>query len=183
MEVGDLVNYEDQRWFVLSYDRTAKVVVLLNRLDEQIELPKDFDATNPTLLQVIVNPSKKWQLLTAKVKSASGPFVRMVIPGLPGRGEIVLEPWYDWIPSDPLREGGSFFVNPERKLRSGVLLLATHRDNSVVRVVVPQTIGTVAKRKAVKAAAAPPPKPNTRYTRILHNFYDGSIRGDKDDNE
>lgn len=172
MEVGDLVNYEGQRWFVLSYDRTAKVVALLNQLNEWVELPHDFDVTNPIFVQVVVNPSKKWQLLTAKIKSSSGPFVRMVIPGLPGREEIVLTPWVDWIPSDPLREGGSFFVNPERKLRPGVLLLASHRDGSVVRVVVPQTIGTVAKRKAAKLAANPAPKPHTRYTRIMKGFED-----------
>jgi hypothetical protein len=172
VEVGDLVNYEGQRWFVLSYDRVAKVVVLLNQLGEQVELPSDFEVTNSIFLQVVVNPSKKWQLLTAKVKSNAGPFVRLVIPGLPGRSEIVLGPWIDWIPSDPLRDGGSFFVNPERKLRPGVLLLATHRDGSVVRVMVPQTIGTVAKRKAAKVAANPPPKPYTRYSRILKSFED-----------
>ena len=172
VEVGDLVNYEGQRWFVLSYDRVAKLVALLNQSGERVELPQDFDVTDPISLQVAVNPSKHWQMLTAKVKSASGPFIRMIIPGLPGRAEIVLDPWIDWIPSDPLREGGSFFVNPERKLRPGVLLLATHRDGSVVRVVVPQTIGTVAKRKAAKVAAAPPPKPYTRYTRIMKGFED-----------
>jgi hypothetical protein len=172
VEIGDLVNYEGQRWFVLSYDRVAKTVSLFNQLEQRVELPHDFELTNPIFLQVVVNPSKKWQLLTAKVRPNSGPFVRMVIPGLPGRAEIVLEPWFDWIPSDPLREGGSFFVNPEKKLRPGVLLLATHRDGSVVRLVIPQTIGTVARRKAAKLAASPPPKPYTRYSRILKGFED-----------
>lgn len=172
MDVGDLVNYESQRWFVLSLDRVAKVVALTNQLGERVELPQDFDTSNPVFLQVVVNPSKKWQLLTAKVKSNAGPFVRLVIPGLPGRAEIVLDPWIDWIPSDPLRDGGSFFVNPERKLRPGVLLLATHRNGDVVRVVIPQTIGTVAKRKAARAVADPPPKPYTRYSRIIKGFGD-----------
>lgn len=170
MDVGDLVNYKNQRWFVLSYDRVARVVALFNQLGERVELPREFDTFNPEELQVIVNPSKKWQLLTAPIKSAAGPFVKMVIPGLPGRGEIVLEPWVDWIPSDPLREGGSFFVNPERKIRPGVLILATHRNGSIIRVTVQQTIGTVAKRKAAKAAAAPKPEPYTRYSRILKGF-------------
>ena len=134
MEVGDLVDYEGQRWFVLSYDRVAKVVALFSQLSERIELPRDFDITNPNFLQVVVNPSQKWQLLTAPIKSSAGPFVKLVVPGLPGRPEIFLAPWIDWIPSDPLRDGGSFFVNPERKLRPGVLLLATHRNGSVVRV-------------------------------------------------
>ena len=170
MEVGDLVDYEGQRWFVLSYDRVAKVVALFNQLGERIELPRDFEVTDPTSLQVVVNPSKKWQLLTAPVKPAAGPFVRLAIPGLPGRSEIFLVPWVDWIPSDPLRDGGSFFVNPERKLRPGVLLIATHRNGSVVRVVIPQTIGTVAKRKAMRAAASPKPEPYTRYSRIMKGF-------------
>lgn len=172
MEIGDLVSYDGRRWFVLSLDRVAKVVALINQLGERVELPQDFDTSNPTSLQVVVNPSKKWQLLTAKVKSNAGPFVKLVIPGLPGRAEIVLDPWVDWIPSDPLRDGGSFFVNPEKKLRPGVLLLATHRNGSVVRVVIPQTIGTVAKRKAAKVAANPPPKPYTRYSRIMKGFAD-----------
>lgn len=172
VEVGDLVDYEGQRWFVLSYDRVAKVVSLLNQQGGSVELPHDFDVTNPIFLQVVVNPSKKWQLLTAPVKSNAGPFVKLVIPGLPGREEIFLIPWTDWIPSDPLRDGGSFFVNPKRKLRPGVLLLATHRNGAFVRVVVPQTIGTVAKRKAAKAAAVPKPEPYTRYSRILKGFED-----------
>jgi hypothetical protein len=172
VEIGDLVNYDSQRWFVLNLDRVSRRVSLLNQNGVRVELPKEFDITDPETLQVAVNPSKSWQLLTAKVKSASGPFVRMVVPGLPGRGEIVLEPWVDWIPSDPLREGGSFFVNPECKLQPGVILLATHKNGSVVRIQVPQTIGTVAKRKAAKVAANPPPRPYTRYTRIMKGFED-----------
>lgn len=172
MEIGDLVSYNGQRWFVLSFDRVAKVVALINQLGERIELPQEFDTSNPISLQVVVNPSKKWQLLTAKVKSNAGPFVKLVIPGLPGRAEIVLDPWVDWIPSDPLRDGGSFFVSPEKKLRPGVLLLATHRNGDVIRVVIPKTIGTVAKRKAAKVAANPPSKPYTRYSRIMKSFED-----------
>jgi hypothetical protein len=170
VEVGDLVDYEGQRWFVLSYDRVAKVVALFSQLSERIELPRDFDITNPNFLQVVVNPSQKWQLLTAPIKSSAGPFVKLVVPGLPSRPEIFLAPWIDWIPSDPLRDGGSFFVNPERKLRPGVLLLATHRNGSVVRVVIPQTIGTVSKRKAMRAAAVPKKEPYTRYSRIMKGF-------------
>lgn len=172
MEVGDLVTYQGQRWFVSTYDRLARVFSLFNIGGERIELPRELESTNPGDLQVVVNPSKKWQLLTAPVKSACGPFMRLVIPGLPGRAEIVLEPWVDWIPSDPLREGGSFFVNPERKLRPGVLLLATHRNGTVVRVVVPQTIGTVGKRKKVRESLAPAKVVNNRYTRILKGFDD-----------
>ena len=164
MEIGDLVTYQDQRWFASSYDRVARVMVLFNLGGDRIELPFEFDLTHQQELSVIVNPSKKWQLLTAKVRSGAGPFVKLVVPELPRRPEIVLEPWVDWMPSDPMREGGSFLVNPERKIRPGVLLLATHKDGSCVRITVPQSIGTVAKRKAVAA----PKKPEyNRFTRVL----------------
>jgi len=173
VEVGDLVTYQGQRWFVSNYDRTAKVFALFNIAGERIELPREIETTSPDQLQVVVKPSAKWQLLTAPVKSSSGPFVRMVIPGLPGRAEIVLEPWVDWIPSDPLREGGSFFINPERKIRPGVLLLATHRNGAVVRVMVPQTVGTIQRRKKAREAHLPVKEVSNRYTKIMKGFENG----------
>ncbi len=170
MEVGDLISYEAlggvrQRWFVTGYNRHSRLVTLVGRDDSKIELPVDaekMDVTNP---EVICNPPKVWQLLTAPVKSGAGPFVKMVIPPILRRPEIILEPWVDWIQSDVFREGGSFFVRPELKLRPGVLILATHEKGQLVRITIPQTIGTVARRQA---AAVPKPKEElTRFSRIL----------------
>jgi hypothetical protein len=169
MKIGDLVLYAPEttpcRWIVTKYERMAQVVTLTDAEGNTVELPEEADkgSDNP---KVLCNPSKVWQMLTAPVKSGAGPFVKMVIPPILRRPEIVLEPMVDWIQSDIFREGGSFFVRPELKLRPGVLILATHKNGSLVRITVPSTIGTLAKRKA--AVAPPPPKEEfTRFSRLL----------------
>ena len=91
----------------------------------------------------------------------------MVVPAILRRPEIILEPWVDWIQSDIFREGGSFFVNPSLKLRPGVLILATHQKGHSVRITVPQTIGTVARRQAAVNSAAQPKAEFNRFSRIL----------------
>lgn len=174
MEIGDLVLYQDQRWMVVSFEREARLMTIVNLSGEKRELPREYDRTHKSQLQVIVNPSKDWPMLTAKVKSPkAGVFIQVVDPAPMGKPLRVLEPWVDWVPSDVGRCGGSFFVNPELKLLPGTLLLATHKNGSVVRVMVPKTMGTVSQRKAqaqVKASVKAPKKtePN-RFSRLLED--------------
>jgi hypothetical protein len=174
VEVGDLVSYEPsgafrQRWVVTSYERIAKVVTLIGQDGAKIEIPVEANVTDPTNPQVICHPPKVWQLLTAPVRSAAGPFVKMVIPAILRRPEIVLEQWVDWIQSDIFREGGSFFVNPDLRLRQGVLILATHKNGHSVRITVPSTLGTSASRKAAKTATIKPKEEFNRFNRILRD--------------
>jgi len=172
MELGDLVQYQDKRWLVTSYDRVARLMTLYSLDGSKIELPREFDRTHTAELGVVANPPKQWPMLTAPFKSGAGPFVRLVVPGPPGRdSERVLEPWVDWVPSDFAREGGSFFVRPEVRLLPGMLLLATHRSGSLIRIVVPKTFGTVAHRVAVSKARAPAARPSeqNRFTRLFND--------------
>lgn len=174
MNVGDLISYEApggvrQRWCVTSFDRHSRLVTLIGQNGIKIELPEEADKLDATNPEVVCNPPKVWQLLTAPVKSGAGPFVKMVVPAILRRPEITLEPWFDWVQSDIFREGGSFFVRPELKLRPGVLILATHQKGQSVRITVPQTIGTVASRQAVVSAATKPPKEYNRFSRILRD--------------
>lgn len=174
MIIGDLVSYEApggirQRWSVTSYDRHSRLVTLIGRDGLKVELPEEADKLDSTNPEVICNPPKVWQLLTAPVKSGAGPFVKMVIPSILRRPEINLEPWVDWIQSDIFREGGSFFVRPELKLRPGVLILATHQKGQTIRITIPQTIGTVARRQAVVNAALKPREEFNRFSRILQD--------------
>jgi hypothetical protein len=173
MIIGDLVSYEAQggtcqRWIVTGYDRHSRLVTLIGQDGLKIELPEESDvlSTNP---KVICNPPKVWQLLTAPVKSGAGPFVKMVIPAILNRPEISLEPWFDWVQSDIFREGGSFFVSPDLKLRPGVLILATHQKGQCVRITVSQTLGTVSRRQAVVNAATQPKAEFNRFSRILRD--------------
>lgn len=174
MEIGDLVSYQGQRWLVMSFDRVSRLMTLVNFEGGSAEIPREYDRTHKTELQVIANPSRQWGLLTAKIKGTSaGPFVRVVDPAPIGKPEKVLEPWQDWVPSDFARSGGSFFVNPEVGLLPGTVLIATHRNGTSIRVPVPKTFGTVTERKNLvqRTAAAKvvtkKPKEHTRFSRLL----------------
>lgn len=158
MIVGDLVEHEGRRWMVLRYDPAIRIGYLLSSEGTRKEAPEED-------CRVVVNPVKSWPTLAAPTKSGAGPFVKLMVPGLPGRQDFVLEPWIDWIQSDPAREGGSLFVSPESRLLPGVVLIATHRNGALVRLKVPRTFGTVEQKQA--AATRVPPEPANRFSHIL----------------
>lgn len=163
MKIGDLVEHEGRRWAVINFDQTVRVGLVVDAQGTRKELPDDEPGC-----QVIAHPPESWLVLSAPVKSRAGPFVKLAIPDLPGRPERVLEPWVDWIQSDPVRDGGSLFIHPDVRLLPGVVLIAAHRSGALVRIQVPRTYGTVAQRQAAQATAArPPPEPVNRFSHIL----------------
>jgi hypothetical protein len=168
MELGDLVQYQEQRWLVVRFERETRLMTLQNWVGSNVELPREFDQTNPEGLQVVANPMSKWPMLISQVKSVSaGPFVRIYDPRPNGERERDLEPMVDWVPSDLGRSGGSFFVNPKARLLPGDLLLGTHKNGSVVRILVPKTFGTVTQRQAMAIKAKPVVRPYTRFRKLL----------------
>jgi hypothetical protein len=137
---------------------------------EKREVPVDLDTHMPDKIQVICNPSLEWHVLSVKVKPKSGPFVEAKAPtSIPGHA-LTYNPrrlvnWEDWIPSDPFREGGSVFINPAFGLRTGDLVVFTHKKGTQTRMVVPANFGTVA---AMRASLVPAKKPETnRFTHML----------------
>jgi hypothetical protein len=175
MDIGDLIQYKDQRWMVISFERETRLMTLYSLKGSKCEIPRDYDKTHRDELKVLANPSKQWKLLTAKVRTiGAGPFVRIVDPAPMGQKERSLVPMVDWVPSDLGRSGGSFFVNPEVNLLPGTVLIATHKNGTAVRIQVPKTFGTMAQRKAmseaIKQAAVKVIKrdPN-RFSRILES--------------
>lgn len=165
MQVGDLVTYEGVNWFILNFDKSVRVGRALNAAGVQREIPDDAEG-----LVHVANPSAEWPAIMAQTKAGAGPFVRLSIPALPGRGtERVLEPLVTWVQSDPTRNGGSIFVSPTLRLMPGDALLAQHKNGSVVRILVPPSFGTVAQRKARAAAAKPatPPEPPNRFSKLM----------------
>jgi len=169
MDLGDLVRYQDKSWSVTSYDRVARLMILHTSEGEKIELPREYDRIHSSELQIVTHPPTKWPMLTAPTRSGAGPFVQLMVPPPPGRGsERVLVPWVDWVPSDCAREGGSFFVSPEVGLLPGMLLIATHKNGALVRIVVPKTFGTVQQRKILANSRKPlEPAEKNRFTRLL----------------
>lgn len=170
MKIGDLVLYSNEKWLVRSYDKGTRTVMLCDRTGNTREVAADLDIHLPHQAKVLCNPGQQWYVLAPKIKSGAGPFVRAEAPApVPGAPLMLrprpMEPWEDWLPSDPFREGGSVFVNPKFGLRTGDLVIFTHRNGSQTRITVPAKFGTVAK---LKAANAPIKKPEVnRFTHIL----------------
>jgi hypothetical protein len=170
MKIGDLVLFSDDKWLVRNYDKMTRTVVLCNQTGDKRELPVDMDVHTPDQIQVLCNPGLQWHVLAVKVKPNAGPFIRAEAPAKVPGASLTFRPrplanWEDWIPSDPFREGGSVFINPSFGLRTGDLVLFTHRNGSQSRMIVPGNFGTVASARTAKI---PIKKPEVnRFTHIL----------------
>jgi len=147
MKLGDLVKYQDKLWLVNGSDKQVRTVYLSCQDGTQTEIADQLDRTDPDTVKVVANPSEQWNLLTSPVCSGFGPLVKMTVPGVLGRKERVLTPWVEWIPSDPLRGGGSIFVHPSIKLLPGMVLFVTHKNGSINRINVPKVVGSVKQRQ------------------------------------
>ena len=165
MIVGDLILYKDERWFVTFYDKMVKTVRIVNQAGDVEEILDQLDIHHPELVKVIANPGKSWKVLAAPTKSNAGPFVKLTVPGPLMRKERVLQPWVDWIQSDPFREGGSVFIRPGLGLQAQDLVKLTYQSGSTISVKVPFSFGTVAKAKTPKAPIKRPQV--SRFTHIL----------------
>jgi len=164
MELGDLVLYKQRRWLVERRDKMTRTMFLRSRNRDVEEIPENLDLYEPDTVKVIANPGKQWKVLAAPLKPGAGPFVRFVVPAILGKPEVELEPWKDWISSDPSREGGSIFVRPGTKLKTHTIVMLTHQNGHTVRVKVPGNFSTTAAKQ--KAATPPPPPPN-RFDRMM----------------
>lgn len=156
MQVGDLVLYQDHRWFVHRFDKMTRTVFMFDQTGKQSELPDMLDLTDPDKVKVVARPSKSWKVLTAPIKTGSGPFIKLAIPGQLGRKDQELRPWVDWIPSDPFRDGGSVFVRPGVQIPLHTNVMLTHQNGSTIRVKLPRSFTTVSKR--IKEVSTVPTK-------------------------
>lgn len=166
MNIGDLVLYLDKRSLVRSADKMTRTVILLHQDGSKVEIPDDWDHIHADICQVLGNPGRQWKVLSVKIKPGAGPFLKATVPQPLLRKEKELEPWVDWIASDPFREGGSIFVNPKTtQLKVGEMLILTHRNGSTVRAPITSKFSTVSQ---LKTAKVPVKKPEVnRFTNIL----------------
>jgi hypothetical protein len=170
MNIGDLVLYKERRHLVRSYDKVTRTVVIVAQDGSTCELPAELDVHQPHSVSVLANPGKQWKVLTSKVKLGAGPFVKATVPQPLLRGDRVLEPWVDWIASDPFREGGSIFISPQVGLRLGDMVILTHRNGTTARVSVTSKFSTVTQLRRSKE---PPKKVETnRFTSLLDDDED-----------
>lgn len=166
MRAGDLVAYLDERWIAVRVDDELRVALLVNQAGRRVEVADSMETDEPEVLQVVAHPPTAWPFVALPTRRLTGPVVTVTIPN-PRTRDRDLNTWVDWVPSDPLREGGTMYFNPSLRLRQGEVLLATFRNGTTGRITIPRSFGTVAQRGAAKSA--PPkyvaPEERTRFNR------------------
>lgn len=167
MRVGDLVLYQEGvRWVVVRIDSETRMALLVNQEGHRVEVPDTIDRDTPEAIQIVANPPSEWPMIAFPTKRGTGPIMQITLPGNVGRQELVA--WGDWVPADPVREGGALYFSPDLNFRQGMVLIAHFRNGSKSRITIPRSFGTVAKR--VASAAAPKvvhetPEERTRFNR------------------
>jgi len=169
MKIGDVVQYGDSRWKVLSFSRELRLFTLMNLEGSKVEVPDDSDTGDKPILSVLSNPADSWPFAIAKMSQQSGPVIEI------RRGARVLSPMIDWVPSDFIRPGGAIFFNPYLRLKTGEILAVQHKSGRLSRITITKAFGTVQRKKARATKAVPKPMPSS-YDRIL----DGKMFGDDD---
>lgn len=166
MKVGDIIDYEGARWFVSRINREARVAVLFGRDGLRREVPDTMDVDFDEF-KVVANPASEWRLLVIPVRSnAQGIESLRLLPDANRKTPVELQPWVDWIGSDPFRPGGSLLFRADGPVRSGDVLLVTFRNHSTARVNVPRTFGTLEERRS-RAVPVTVPRESSRYDRII----------------
>lgn len=138
MKAGDVVEHEGRRWRVITMDPYLRTAILMDWEGAKIEVADDL---GPPELTVLFNPAETWPFVTSP-KRGIARVTRLLCRGRD------LEPMVEWVPSDILRSGGSIFVNPALRLRTGEVLSAVYADGRLGRINVKTTFGTVQHRMA-----------------------------------
>jgi hypothetical protein len=172
MRVGDLVVYDHRRWWVSSLVAQTRLAVLYSSLGERRSVPDTLDVDDPEACQVMAHPPTEWRTVVAPLRPKAGPIVRLVLqPSRARPTTLDLERLIDWAASDPVRPGGPLLFPPEGPVRRGDSLVATYRDGTMARVVVPRSYGTIDERKARQGRPGPEAPPAER-TRVERNVLD-----------
>jgi hypothetical protein len=172
MNVGDLAIYEGDRWITIRVNSETRMALLINQAGRRVEVPDTIEEDTPDALEVVANPAANWPLVAFPTKRGTGPILSISMPGPVQSTDLAT--WADWVPADPVREGGALYFNPELRLRPGEVLLATFKNGSKGRITIPRSFGTVQQR-IVASQTAPakmlPPEERTRFNR-------GDVLGD-----
>lgn len=164
MKLGDLVEFEDEPWIVRRI--SAAQATLLDAKGQTRDVAADLDLTGGC--KVWANPATEWPCLTVKDNPKGMFLTGLTRPNT--RGPTVLQPYVDWVPSDPARAGGVIFLNPALEIRPAEVLLVQWKKGAVTPVKVPVHFGTVGQR--VARAERKKPAEVTVYDRLLDDRFD-----------
>lgn len=149
MEVGDLVRYQDRTWRIYKRDRQVRTFQLLHWDKTSAEV-----ADNDPNLILVASPAKDWPFVALPRRSETQGRIELITRTL--RGVVIdLFPNTDWVPSDPLRAGGSLFFHPGIGLRQGEVLSAKYENGLLVKVPITRGFGTIDERKTRQRSSRP----------------------------
>lgn len=168
MNAQDLVEYQGKPWLVTRVQEDFGVVNLTCVDGSRAEVPDDLDQTKPEELKVVAHPPSQWPMIAVPSKPGYGPFISVEVPGVTTLTALI--PWKDWVPADPVREGGTLFFNPELRLRPGQVLVATFKNGKKARLTITKSFLTVGQRVSASIQKNAPPVPveeRNRFNRVL----------------
>ncbi len=165
MQLGDLLEWEGRRWLAIMLDRPTRTMTLLSESGTRIGVAMNLEQRRASGCVVVANPAKEWPCILHKQKKRLGKLVAIQRALRLGASVNNLRAFYDWMLTDPDREGGGpIFFNPALGLDVGETLLALF-ERGTNKIVVPTSFSTLEAR-AAKAASKPKELP-TVYDRLM----------------
>lgn len=158
IQVGDLVEFQDARWFVSQRHDGVRTVILRQLDGKSTEIPNDDPGC-----KVIGNLPTQWPFIALPKKSSQ---IDRITVAREGRN-LELHAMKAWVPADPLHNGGVVYFHPKLRLRPGEVLVAHHQDGTSTRINVTKSYGTV-QRKLDMAEAKTQAQPTSMPTRFDH---------------
>lgn len=163
MKIGDVVSFQDKRWFVAS-TKPGRICVLRTWEGVETEVPEAFDQAKESGLRIIAEPSR-WPFLTVPMRIKEGPLIKMTMVRQ-GRS-LELEPLVEWAPSSTMRPGGPVYFNPSLRLQRGEIVVAVHKSGKMARLMVNAAFASVRVRQHRAFLASQPPARRTVYDRLM----------------
>jgi len=162
LRIGDLVEYQNERWYVAQRHAGVRTVILRQLDGKSQEIPNDSDSTD---CKVIANLPRQWPFVAAPRHSKAGPITDITVVRQHKR--FSLKPMQAWVPSDSLQNGGVIYFHPKLALRPGEVLVAHHQNGGITRLSITLAFGTAQRRIALDEFRRDPPAPQTRYDHLM----------------
>lgn len=163
MKLSDVVRFENQIWLVRRYDPKRTRTAILIDWEGRLRSIR-FDAPE---VEVIANPTKEWPFITVRDNPKG---VRIThITRIVNHLLVSLNRMIDWVPSDPVRPGGSIFLNPSLGFKPSDTLLLHWEKGSPTSVRIPSGFATMEVKVARADAAKQKVEALTAYDKLLQD--------------
>lgn len=140
MATGDLVQYKEKHWKVLSENRDVRTITLQNWDGDQLEVADN----DPDLGKL--SPPGQWPFITAPSVSPKAKRPRRLVRMVRGN-PVDLVPFCEWSPTGLLRLGGPIFLSPSLRLMPGEVLVLHYENGVASRLAITRSFLSVEQRR------------------------------------